>query len=363
MTIVISQDGKNAQVIEKSKIQTESFLQEYIHNNPGVIPIYEIEENKKLFIAKREFPTNSGPIDALAIDDSGNIYIVETKLYKNPDKRLVVAQALDYGASLWRYYVDVTTFIEILNQETQRTFNLSFEDKVRDFFNLDDNKMQFLFDSLQLNLREGNIKFVVLMDKIDERMKDLILYVNQNSEFDIYAVQLDYYKLEKYEIMIPKIFGVEIKKNIKRWTSGSRIYWKEEGFKEEIDKLQNETKNKVMTLLEFAKQEDCLEGWGTGHIPMFTFKISSPFDTTKTATIFTIWSDGYIKIHFRYEGMYEKDIFDEEKEFYKMINAIGEVSVDRNQKRTDKIPIDRLSNQGIEEIKKAVSWLKKQFSK
>jgi RecB family endonuclease NucS len=49
----------------------------------------------------REFSTKSGPIDALGVDKDGELYLIETKFYKNPDKRTVVAQVLDYGASLW----------------------------------------------------------------------------------------------------------------------------------------------------------------------------------------------------------------------------------------------------------------------
>ena len=93
MSIVISKNGRNAQIVERSNVEKEDFLQEYIHNNPEVIPIYEIQEDKKLYIARREFPTHSGPIDALAVDEVGNIFVIETKLYKNTDKRTVVAQS------------------------------------------------------------------------------------------------------------------------------------------------------------------------------------------------------------------------------------------------------------------------------
>ena len=65
MSILISKNGKGAQILEKSSVDKEDFLQEYIHNNPEVIPIYEIQVDKKLYVAKREFPINSGPIDAL----------------------------------------------------------------------------------------------------------------------------------------------------------------------------------------------------------------------------------------------------------------------------------------------------------
>jgi len=123
---LISKQGKNAQKIEKSDFEKEDYLQNYIHNNPESIPIYELEKDKKLFVAKREFPTNAGPIDALAVDKDGDIYI------------------------------------------------------------------------------------------------------NQNSQFNIYAVQLEYYKFEQYEIMIPKLFGVEVKKNIRANSSQRRKRTKEE---------------------------------------------------------------------------------------------------------------------------------------
>lgn len=64
------------------------------------------------------------------------------------------------------------------------------------------------------NLSEGNIKFVVLMDSLDDRLKDLTLYVNQNSKFDIYAVDFECYKHDQFEIVIPKLYGSEVKKDI-----------------------------------------------------------------------------------------------------------------------------------------------------
>src|SRR3989339_1730841 len=130
MAIIISQDGKNAQKIDKSDFEKEGYLQNYIHENPESIPVYEIEEDKKLFVVAREFPTESGPIDALAIDKDGEIYIVETKLYKNPDKRTVVAQALDYGASLWRHLNDFDGFINTIDEEVHDKFGMGLKERV-----------------------------------------------------------------------------------------------------------------------------------------------------------------------------------------------------------------------------------------
>jgi hypothetical protein len=44
MAIIISQDGKNAQKIDKSEFEKEGYLQNYIQENPDSIPVYEIEE-------------------------------------------------------------------------------------------------------------------------------------------------------------------------------------------------------------------------------------------------------------------------------------------------------------------------------
>src|SRR3989344_8145326 len=110
MSIIISQKGKPAIKIDKSSFEKEGYLQEYLYDNPELIPIYEIDEDIKLLIVAREFQTNSGPIDALALDKNGQLYIIETKLYKNPDKRLVVAQVLDYGAALWSHFLDFGEF-------------------------------------------------------------------------------------------------------------------------------------------------------------------------------------------------------------------------------------------------------------
>lgn len=212
MAIIISKNGKDAERVDQSPFELEDKLQDYIYKNPDAIPLYDIDEDIRLFIAAREFSTRSGPIDALGFDSSGNIYIVETKLYKNPDKRHVVAQALDYGASLWRHATDFDEFVRRLDTHCQKEFNSNFIEKYADFFSLDDASENI--GMIRENLSNGVIKFVVLMDSLHSALKDLVIYVNQNSKFDLYAVELEYYKHKEFEIVIPKIFGAEVKKDV-----------------------------------------------------------------------------------------------------------------------------------------------------
>ena len=65
MAIIISKSGKNAKKIEKSDFEKEDYLQMYIHDNPESVPLYESKEDIRPLILGREFPTESGPIDAI----------------------------------------------------------------------------------------------------------------------------------------------------------------------------------------------------------------------------------------------------------------------------------------------------------
>jgi hypothetical protein len=214
MSIIISKNLKNAVKLDRSSFALEDNLQQYIYDNPESIPLYDIKEDIRLLILTREFPTASGPIDAIGVDKDGELYLVETKLYKNPDKRTVVAQVLDYGASLWKTYTDFDVFISQLEIQVTKKFNKTLNERVKDFFNLQDEQINQFNENLRDNLDDGNFKFVVLMDQIHGQLKDLIIFINQNSRFNIYGVELEYYKYESFEILIPKLFGAQVKKEV-----------------------------------------------------------------------------------------------------------------------------------------------------
>ena len=327
MSIVISKHGQKAQLIEQSDFQKENDLQEYIQNNPESIPIYELQEDKRLFVARREFPTNSGPIDALAVDEVGNLYVIETKLYKNPDKRTVVAQALDYGAALWKHWTDFRQFIEILEREAHTRYGMSFHETLKDFYGIDSQQVEYLLSGLQQNLNDGNIKFVILMDTIDDRLRDLILYVNQNSEFDIYAVQLEYYKFDEYEIVIPKIFGIEVKKHLKG-TSVTKSWDETLWFQELMTRRGREAVDIVQRFYAWAKQKPLRFGWSSlRKDERATFWIGLQYKMFDSG-VFGFRVDG--KIEFRFSWLKDHAPFTDEakrKQFVSQLNMIPLIDI------------------------------------
>ena len=297
MVLIISKNGKNSKKIEKSVIDQEDYLQEYIYDNPEAIPLYEIKDDIKICILAREVPTNSGPIDAFGIDKDGEIYIIETKLYKNPDKRLVVAQVLDYGASLWRNSTDFDDLLNFFEKESTKKFNVNFTQRLKDFFQLTDEEISILLENLKRNLGDGNFKFVVLMDRLHSRLKDLIIFINQNSQFDIFAVELDYYKYQDYEILIPKLFGAEVKKGINvRGSVSGRRKWNEIDFFNEVNsKLDEKYSEAIKKLFDFSKQEADQIGWGTG---LSRGSFNPKFNKISMRSLYSVFTDGTLQINF-----------------------------------------------------------------
>lgn len=297
MAIIISKNGKNAKKIDKCAFEKEDYLQRYIHDNPESIPLYDIKEDIRLLILAREFSTNSGPIDALGVDKDGEIYLVETKLYKNPDKRLVVAQVLDYGAFLWRSYNNFDEFARVLDEKVHGKFGMNFDQKLRDFFGIDDEGVSILVENFKKNLNEGNFKFVVLMDKLHSQLKDLIIFINENSRFDIFAVEMEYYKYADYEIMIPKLFGAEVKKDIGVSSSFSaRRKWEEKSFLEDAaEKLNEQGLSAIKKLYEFSKNNADNISWGTG---VTRASFSPKFSKISRKSLYTVRSNGKLSLNF-----------------------------------------------------------------
>jgi hypothetical protein len=339
MAIIISKSGKNAKKIEKSDFEKESYIQEYLHKNPESIPLYEIKEDIRLLVLGREFPTESGPIDALGIDADGDIYCIETKLNKNPDKRLVVAQVLDYGASLWRSNQDFSEFTRWAEEAVHKASGVSLDQRLKDFFpdpegDVNGLDVKALLESVKTNLNSGKFKFVILMDKLHEPLKNLIVFLNQNSRFDIFAVELEFYKHEDFEIMIPKLFGAEVKKDVQ--VAGPSRKWDETSFFEDAGKKLGEKEvAAIRKLFEFSKKVADHISWGRG-ITKASF--SPKFNKISNKSLYTVRSTGILSPNFVWLNDLEKSPMYRD-EFAKLLKEIHALNIPDDYQ--DKTPFIR----------------------
>jgi hypothetical protein len=287
----------NAQAIEACGIGDEAKLQEYVAMNPNVLPIAQLKDDAKLLVVAREFGTTSGPIDVLAIDQGGDVYIIETKLYKNPDKRRVVAQMLDYGAALWRGYGDPSVFVSDISRALSVNAKApSLAVALQRAYETTPETADQIIGTIQQRLRDGEIRFIVLMDQVDDRLRDLVQFINAKSNFDIYAVELEFYRHDGLEIVIPRIYGDEVKKDVAAKSFKSPEYaWDEARFISDVrEQLSPPHAEVMLKVLETAKGVAHSESWKDhnfgemGKLNVIREELQKP--------LFSLFSNGGIEI-------------------------------------------------------------------
>lgn len=297
MTIILSREGGKTTTIDRTSVRSEDFLQRYVAENPDTLPLDEYKEDLELLVLGREFPTSSGPIDALGVDQDGEVYVIETKLYQNPDKRRVVAQVLDYGAALWFDYSQPGELLGQLETSASATFETPLREKIGSFFSLAEEDVEDLLEAVRTNISEGNFRFVVLMDELDQRLKDLITFVNENCRFDVFGVELELYRHEELEILLPSLYGAEVRKSVGTISGGgSRRSWGETSFFEDAEeRLEVEELASVRELYGWASEHADAVTWGTGSR---RGSFNPKFDHVSQKSVFSVFSDGQLQINF-----------------------------------------------------------------
>ncbi len=165
---------------------------------------------------------------------------------------------------------------------------------IRSYLEVEEENLEEYLDQVKQNLDKGEFRFVVLMDQVESRLKDLILFMNHNSAFNIYAVELDYYTFDGYHLSIPKLYGAEVKKSVSRTTSGRRK-WDEESFFEDLkEKVDESIYFKIERLYENTKNLGEIS-FGTGVVDgSITLRVKSKNDIN--VSVYTIWSNGSARL-------------------------------------------------------------------
>jgi hypothetical protein len=297
MAIIISTGGKNARKLEESGVENEAFLQRYVSDNPDSLPFDQIKEGVRLLIVGREFPTTSGPIDVLALDREGDVYIIETKLFQNPDKRHVVAQVLDYGAALWTE-LGSDDFIRAMDDVVARQDGTSVRQRMIAMYGSSDDEASVALEAVKANLRDGNFKFVVLMDHLHPKLKRLLQFLNAKSRFTLFAVEMEFYRHDSLEIIIPRVYGAEaIKETSSARTPAKSKGWNEMNYFQDVEgRLKGEQAAAVRHLFDFSARTADEWYWGKG---TNRGSFNPRYWGLGPYSLYTVYSDGTITINFK----------------------------------------------------------------
>jgi hypothetical protein len=167
-------------------------LEKWIKSHPSIL-------GAGILIIGEQVPTKSGFIDFLAIDDSGNLVIIELKRDKLP--REVLAQAMDYAS-------DVATWDEDKIGEVCLRFT---GQQIEDYLN--ENFGDLDFTELVLNKTQ---RILLVGFSIEESLQRMIEWLSNNYGVSINAAVLKYIRTKGKDELIARtmIIPEEVAKEI-----------------------------------------------------------------------------------------------------------------------------------------------------
>jgi|GEM_PF-6876318 len=154
----------------ESKEIMESTLQEAIANCPNMLPFTEVDESLGQFTHLcREFQTIKGPIDHLLLGEHGEISIVETKLWKNPEaRRQVLGQIIDYSSQLRGVtFIEFESKLKYVRKNEDSLFQI-YQKAFGDRYSEED-----LIDSISDTLKQGSFVLLIVGDGIRTDVEDM----------------------------------------------------------------------------------------------------------------------------------------------------------------------------------------------
>ncbi len=233
-------DDEEFIVLEESDFDGEVVLQEALKRNPEAIPVADLELDDVIVVGW-ETSLPAGAVDLLLVDAQGRVIIVETKLSRNPElRRQVVAQLLDYGASLWKTAPSLKTFEKLVLRYWRS--DLCEDVRVKDANSLRDGVEPIFTElygkdwdyaafemALDDNLANGtHVLLVVASGLMDGLSRDLLQYANICLGLPLFGVEITMFKMGDKELIVPK--GVRHRTGGRRRATSARDHVDRAGF-------------------------------------------------------------------------------------------------------------------------------------
>jgi len=197
---------KKAKPINRIEFKDELSIQNLVFDFPSCIPVSDIDEAyNPLIPVCKELNTPVGPLDIFMITPNGDISIIETKLWRNPEsRRKVIAQILDYANELSNWsYEDLQREI---NRKLNRKGNTLYEIIKENTNELLINEADFV-DNVSRNLSRGKFLLIIIGDGIKEGAMNIANYLSSSAHLNFMfgMIELTLFQIdEKTRVVIPR---------------------------------------------------------------------------------------------------------------------------------------------------------------
>lgn len=209
---------KNSGTVERlerkpfdTKDYNEAWMQKLIEDNPSLIPASEFgAQYSDLVCIGREVPVGSGEnkgfIDNLYVTPTGNIVLVETKLWRNQEaRRTVVAQIIDYAKELRKWNSERLNGIAAeytLKKFGQSSKIIDIMAKLGYSTYSDEGELN---TSLDENLGNASFLLMIIGDGIRSGVREIAEFLNENTSMalELALVELEIYPYRDETIVVP----------------------------------------------------------------------------------------------------------------------------------------------------------------
>lgn len=193
----------------KSKYK-EDWLQKVIHENPQTYPLENpLDKNVKIVSLGREINCGAGFIDILLLTSEAELIIVETKLWRNPEKtRTVLAQIIDYAKEISNWgYDDLNDAVISAQRSQKHNKALSIKEIIHKEF--PNQNQTDLIEILIQNLQKGILRLSIVGDKISRNLLLLsdTIQGSPGLNFSLSLIEMKLFKYNNEIILIPDIVG------------------------------------------------------------------------------------------------------------------------------------------------------------
>jgi len=185
-------NSREVKKISAEPYEKEEILQDLIENHPELLPL----SFGRIITLAREYPIASGSIDLLCIDNESKIYIIETKLRKNSDRRQAIAQLIDYAAQLSK------ESFETFQEKIAQIRGISLENLLKEF----EEGTSLDLEDVKRSLREKNFVLILVMDSIEPSLRDMISYLRLDNGMNIFGIELQMHSIkDQGKVFVPEI--------------------------------------------------------------------------------------------------------------------------------------------------------------
>jgi hypothetical protein len=190
---ILQLDGAKISVSAERRFDSERDLHGAVAAHPEVLPSEDLGLGPLVALGT-ELDFGAGPLDLLAADPQGRTVIVEFKRgTENPDVRKVVAQVLDYGASLWR-----TSYDEVGRRCAGADSPVAPDLAAIAAAGCERLDVPFDPDAFQAGveavLDSGEFVFLYVGRDLDERTRRIMTYLAEGPRMKFFAVEVDYFR-------------------------------------------------------------------------------------------------------------------------------------------------------------------------